>query len=353
MISVVVPIYNTGNYLVRCIDSVLQQTYSDIELILVDDGSTDNSGEICDAYQKKDRRIKVIHKKNGGLSEARNEGITCAKGEYIAFVDSDDYIAPNMLKILYDNLIEKNADISICNFWWIDEKEKMLETNGEDEKECFVDKDILKLLYNNDFEYNFSIVVAWNKLYKRSLFKEIRYPIGKLHEDEFIIHKLLYQCKKIVYSTCKLYYYMKHDEGITGNVNSKRIQDVWTALSERAFFFKTIDEKEMYDDTQKNRLYLAKSIILICEKNTFAQATITKKWMQQQMRQLIKDMKQKKIIDNIQFAVQLVWSYQPQVGDVIDYLSIKVISVAAGCTKYIRNICFKGEKDGRKMDNHY
>lgn len=217
LISIVVPIYKVEKYINKCIDSIINQTYKNIEIILVDDGSEDVCSEICDEYASKDNRIRVIHKINGGLSSARNIGIDKASGMYIAFVDSDDYISERMIEILYENIKKYNADISICDFEYVNEKGQKLDIKYENKicKGCINGKEIINksyLLKNGAYW-----VVAWNKLYKTELFKGIRYPEGKIHEDEFIIHKLIYNATKIICDDYKGYYYVQRPGSIMYN----------------------------------------------------------------------------------------------------------------------------------------
>lgn len=235
-ISIIVPVYNVEIYLEKCIESILSQTFKDFELILVDDGSNDNSAKICDEYSKKDRRIKVVHKKNGGLSSARNIGLDLAKGEYIGFVDSDDFISPNMFSELYNTIRKSNSDLAICNFLRIKGDELDFNTYKElDIIEEFEGLEILNQLYESR---GVQFVVAWNKLYKKELFNELRYEVGKLCEDEYIIHRILYRCKKVVYSNKIMYYYTQRENSITSTISSKRIIDASEALEDRINFFK-------------------------------------------------------------------------------------------------------------------
>ncbi len=238
LISVIVPVYNVEKYLKKCIDSIINQTYSKLEIILVDDGSTDNCPEICDEYSKRDERIIVLHKKNGGLSDSRNVGIDKANGEYLCFVDSDDYIALDMIEKLYIALYENAADLSICNFKYVSEdgSRKFNNANLPIHDEVLSGKDILlnKLFENKSWYW----VVAWNKLYKRNLFQEVRYPVGKIHEDEFVIHKLLSNCRKVACISEMLYFYMQRNGSIMGEVrNNPNKIDKIEAMFSRAVFF--------------------------------------------------------------------------------------------------------------------
>lgn len=254
IISVIVPVYNVEKYLKICIDSILNQTFKEFELILVNDGSTDNCGKICDIYKSKDKRIRVIHKKNAGLSSARNVGLDLAKGKYIAFVDSDDYINKNMYEILYSNLIKTDADISICNFQYVNDNSIININQSIDNYEYLIFNNIeaLNKLYS---ENNVNVVVAWNKLYKKELFEDLRYTEGRIHEDEFIIHKLLYKSKKIVYNNTELYYYLKRQGSITQcDFNLKKLDAVY-AFKERVEFFREKKLIELQFKAQQKYIY--------------------------------------------------------------------------------------------------
>lgn len=235
-ISIIVPIYNVEKYLNRCIDSILAQTFTDFELILVDDGSTDNCIKICNEYAEKDNRIVVIHKENSGLSAARNTGLDIATGEYIGFIDSDDYIHPQMYEILYSKIIKSNCDLAISRF-------KKIYNNEDEFKEYNIDsikyyklnsKEALNELCGNN---SVQFVIACNKLYKKNLFDKLRYEDGRYHEDEFIIHNLLYKCRDIVYIELDLYNYYQREGSIMKNNSPKRIIDSLDAYESRMKFF--------------------------------------------------------------------------------------------------------------------
>lgn len=249
LISIIVPIYKVENYLEKCIESILNQTYKDIEIILVDDGSPDNCGKICDEYAKKDKRIKVIHKQNGGLSDARNFGIDLATGEYIIFVDSDDYIDRNMCRILLNYAKKYDADIVSCNF-----KDVYVNNVEKINKQC-INKNLeivsnIKALYKYFLKNTTDMVVVWNKLYKKKVFfdeKNVRFPKGKLHEDMYTTYKLYYYASKIVFIDDILYYYFRHKDSITGSISKKNLLDKIDAVIEQYEFFKDkkIDLKYM------------------------------------------------------------------------------------------------------------
>ncbi|MCH5275271.1 MAG: glycosyltransferase [Lachnospiraceae bacterium] len=251
-ISVIIPIYNVEAYLEKCVTSVRCQSYQNLEIILVDDGSPDHCGAFCDRYAGEDSRIKVLHKENGGLSDARNKGLDIATGEYILFVDSDDFIHPEMIEILYHNLQAAEADISVCGFLSVEEGEEVsLALPGDSKTEVFGGEEVMHCLQHR----NLLTVVAWNKLYKRSLFAELRYPKGKLHEDEFLIHHLLHQCKRIVYTDGKLYYYLQRSGSIMGALKWNSVADGWQAYEERLAFLQDHGYEQMVVWTKLHMLH--------------------------------------------------------------------------------------------------
>lgn len=252
LISIIIPVYKVEKYLEKCIESVLKQTYTNLQIILVDDGSPDNCGKICDEYAKKDSRIEVIHKANGGLSDARNVGISKAKGRYIGFVDSDDYIKEDMYEILL-NLIKKyDADVSICNLYDVIDGNECIR-NKENGIREYSRIDILKeiLLDKNIQSY------AWNKLYKKELFDEIKYPIGKKYEDIGTTFYLFEKCNKIVVTSEPEYYYLKRADSLVNNVTESTILDYTEIIIQRYLYIKqNIKELRKY-----NNYYLAKTLI--------------------------------------------------------------------------------------------
>ena len=264
LISVIVPIYNVEKYLNKCIESIINQSYSNLEIILVDDGSEDSSGIMCDSYILKDKRIKVIHKENGGLSDARNVGLDKAKGEYIVFIDSDDWIDEKMIEILYNIIKKNNSDISICDYFLAYNEE--IQTQKEDIEIINLSNiEALKTIYDKDL--GVCMIVAWNKLYKRNLFKDdIRYPYGKIHEDEFTTYKLLYKAEKISYTNQKMYYYRQRENSITSSFNKKRL-DCLEAFDERVKYMKYIVKNEyLYRKTLREYYGLIISIYFKYEK---------------------------------------------------------------------------------------
>ena len=225
-VSIVVPVYNVEKYLQRCVDSILEQTLQDIEIILVDDGSQDDSGQLCDAYAEKDSRIVVVHKENGGLSSARNAGIDIATSPYIGFVDSDDYIDKQMFEKLFNWITDNDADIAMCELCHCYE-DKTIKRRTNKEFGIVNTEQAIRLV----MEGNKATVSAVNKLYKISIFDKVRYPVGKLTEDAFVIVEVLMQAQKVVYSTEELYYYVHRKNSITTSGFKKKDMNVLEAYS--------------------------------------------------------------------------------------------------------------------------
>jgi len=249
LISVIVPVYNVEKYIKRCIESIINQSYLNIEIILVNDGSTDSSGIICDKYSEVDNRIKVLHKKNGGLSDARNVGLKVAQGNYITFIDSDDWIHVNYIKTLYTLILKSNSDVSICNFKKTS-SEELIEDTEEESIYQFTNVEALEQLFG---ELYVQMVIACAKLYKSSLFNEISFPVNRIHEDEFTTYKLLFKSSKVILTTKKLYYYWQRNDSITGSsINYKQTMDKILALTERATFFNNNKLNVLGDRTYKN-----------------------------------------------------------------------------------------------------
>lgn len=225
LISIIVPVYKVEKYIKRCMESILNQTYTNLEIILVDDESPDNCPSICDEYGQKDQRIKVIHQKNAGLSGARNTGIDLAKGAYLAFVDSDDFLAKDFIWTLYKAATDTKSEIAICKYEYV-KGDTMTQNHRPGKCEVYTGEQLIEEMYSPDGAF---FVVAWNKLYKRSLFDRIRYPKGRIHEDEATTHKLYYEAKQGVFVDRFLYGYFVEGESITRkNFNIKRLDWAWS-----------------------------------------------------------------------------------------------------------------------------
>lgn len=202
LISIVIPVYNIEKFIGKCLDSIILQSYENLDIVVVDDGSMDGSIRICDEYAKKDKRVRVFHKKNGGLSDARNFGIKKARGKIISLVDGDDYIDVSFVKTMHEAMVRDDSDIVVCGFNDNVLKDEVI--SGEDAAE--------KLLVKQE---NIEIV-AWNKLYKKELFEEIEYPVGEKHEDALTTYRILAAAKKVSYVSKPLYYYIVREGSIMG-----------------------------------------------------------------------------------------------------------------------------------------
>lgn len=225
LISIIVPVYNVQEYLKNCINSILNQSYKNIEIILVDDGSTDESSSICDLYVTKDNRIKVIHKENGGLSDARNMGIKSARGKYITFVDSDDYLDENYVKVLYILITENNSDIACSRMKKTDSlNDKIINKNEKINIYNSIDA-IKEILYQRNIDNS-----APSKLFKKDLFENILFPVGYAFEDLDTMYKLFLQANKIVSTTNNYYLYYQRQGSILHTVKDKTINDLLTII---------------------------------------------------------------------------------------------------------------------------
>jgi glycosyltransferase involved in cell wall biosynthesis len=228
MISVIVPVYNVEAYLGKCLNSIIAQTYTDLEILLVDDGSTDRCGEICDQYAKLDHRIRVFHTENHGLSVARNVGLDHALGQYIGFVDSDDWIEPNMYETLFHLTEQTNADITTCRFYY-EYQNKTLESLGPRKQLMFEGDDVLRT-----YIFDQSICQdSWNNLFKAELFQNVRYPEGRNFEDYFIKPPLLQKAKRMVYTPSCLLHYRNRQNSLSNIHTLKNNVDFWLVFRER------------------------------------------------------------------------------------------------------------------------
>lgn len=215
MVSVLVAVYNVRDDLKRCMDSIIGQTYTKLEIIVVDDGSSDGSAEICDEYKNKDSRIRVIHKENGGLSSARNVGIENATGDYVLMVDSDDYMLPNMIEIMLDTMKEHNADICVCGAY-----ENQPNNTVELHKVHVYDKEeVMNQILTDKISSQ-----TWNKLIKRSCIGDVRFSVGMVAQDMSVMHLFFYKAETIISISDKLYVYMTGRPSSTTNINRKKVK---------------------------------------------------------------------------------------------------------------------------------
>lgn len=212
LISVIVPIYKVEQFLDRCVQSIADQTYHNLEIILVDDGSPDNCPAMCDAWAEKDSRIQVIHKENGGLSDARNAGLKAATGQLIAFVDSDDTITPNFLEALHKALTQRNADIAECGVTYVDESGNILRQRGTANLPEMDKMEALRRLILEDGIYQ----TVWNKLYRREVIEGILFEKGKRHEDDFWTYQVFDRISKLATVNQPMYHYLQRGSSIMG-----------------------------------------------------------------------------------------------------------------------------------------
>lgn len=238
LVSVVVPIYNVENYLERCLKSIINQSYKNIEIILVDDGSSDNSGKICDNYALSDKRVIVIHQSNIGAAGARNAGIEISNGEFICFIDSDDYISEKYIQILLETIVNEKSDIVICNY-----------ITGKNDAYSFHNKTSIskkqtytsgEALNNWHGKYKDQETSPCNKIYRTSLFKEglLRYPLGLFCEDVLILHKIFEKAKYVTFIDATLYYYFERKKSVSRSLNDEKIVFEINAQKERMNWFK-------------------------------------------------------------------------------------------------------------------
>ncbi len=220
LISIIVPVYNAEEFLNACISSIINQTYKNFELILIDDGSSDKSGDICDHWYKEDKRVKVVHQMNQGVAAARNKGLDLAKGEYVCFVDNDDFIKEDHLETFIKTMESTDSDIVICDIV----SSKLGDAYIDLSKEIQMNADeCMQWLINPISKEYVVMVVLWNKLYKRELFSEHRFEKGIHHEDEFMINRMLKTIKKATFIPCQNYVYRNNETSLTGEKNKNKL----------------------------------------------------------------------------------------------------------------------------------
>lgn len=272
-ISVVIPVYNVQKYLSECLDSVINQTYKDLQIILVDDGSTDFSGKICDVYAEKDNRITVVHQKNAGAGAAKNTGLELIDGDYFSIIDSDDYIELDMYEKMVNSLEKYNADIVQCLF-------RNVYVNDSFDRKYKIKSIYPKVLtskrFLKEYLYDWKYAIFWNKLFKSSLLKEIRFPVGRKIDDEFFTYKLVCNAKKVVNIDNMLYNYRMRKTSVMNENNSDRliydridcfierynyVSDIYPSLKKK-YLTKLYDSllyyKTQVNNTEKLEKYISK-----------------------------------------------------------------------------------------------
>lgn len=244
LVSVIVPVYKVEKYLKRCVDSIINQTYKNLEIILVDDGSPDNCPKMCDLYAKEDKRVKVIHKQNGGLSDARNAGLDIMTGDFVCFVDSDDWVEESYVEKMLIEQQKTDADIVACGINLVNEESGIVSIfKCSKETVIYEDNKILRKYFKKN-----EIIsgVAWNKLYKKYIFEYLRYPKGRIYEDNAIILQILHKCKKLVVIKDRLYNYLKRQNSIMlTEITEQKLKSMVLNNEERTQFLIQINEKNI------------------------------------------------------------------------------------------------------------
>lgn len=248
LISIIVPSYNVEQFIDKCIESITRQTYSELEIILVDDGATDGTGAKCDEWAKEDSRVKVIHQENKGLSGARNAGIEASTGRYLSFIDSDDMIAPDYVETLYTCICENNVPMAQGrseNFYKESDIEGFVSTRS---CKVMTGKDMCHTLMSS---YHKGWGIVMTKMFDRSLFENIRFPQGRIHEDEYVVYRLMWEAGNIAVSDRIVYYYRSKRQGsITHASYSLKRLDAIDARRSRCEFFKSCGEEMLYEDAK-------------------------------------------------------------------------------------------------------
>lgn len=252
LVSVVIPVYNISDYVLKCLESVAGQSFESLEIIVVDDGSTDGSGKICDEFVARDVRVKVFHRKNKGLSEARNFGILKAKGKYVALIDGDDFVKKDFVNAMVITAEKTGSEVVICGF-----------DESIPEEEVLSGKEVAtKLLVGQE---NMEIV-AWNKLYRRELFDEVKYPVGEKHEDSLTTYKILAKARKVAYVSKSLYVYVKRPGSIMNEVKTvERLSARCKAAEEAVKYFR--DDEDLRQ---------AAKVAVLTSKYAFMDAAVKK-----------------------------------------------------------------------------
>lgn len=269
LISIIVPVYKVEKYLEKCVKSILAQTYKNIEVILIDDGSPDYCPIICDNYEEKDDRVIAIHKRNGGLSDARNAGMAIAKGEFICFVDGDDYVSEDFCELLLSAVLKSNADMAICNYLVVDENGNSIQDKNIHlpiKDECISSQKFIKEYCG---KYGWYYVIACNKIYKRKLFENVKYPVGKQHEDAFVIHHLVAQCNRIACVKKTLYFYVQRQGSIMSQI-SVRNMDLGEALIDQYRFAKKNGNPLLRKYAVRRLSFELEKWITICKDDSMA-----------------------------------------------------------------------------------
>lgn len=302
-ISVVVPVYKVETYLERCVSSILRQSFRDFELILVDDGSPDNCPALCDEWAEKDSRIHVIHQANGGLSAARNSGIDWvlanSNSSWICFVDSDDWVHSDYLLHLYKAAAEAGSRISVCGFYRTGGESRDEKVSGHAEAMS------ADAYYCSETIHGGVTAVAWNKLYHRSLFKDLRYPVGKLHEDEFTTYKAIYAAGQVGVVTDELYAYYQNPKGIMGSAWNPRRLHVLEAFAQQLDYAKANGLPNLERKTTSSEVYIIHDTL-----KTIHSLPEHKQYLKPLRRQLRQALRRGRDLGLFPFEKKFFWVYE-------------------------------------------
>ncbi len=287
LVTAIVPIYNVENYLDACVQSLLEQTYPHLEILLVDDGATDASGQLCDDWAQKDQRIRALHKPNGGLSDARNYGIARAKGDYLIFVDGDDRVKPTYVEKLYQAISSQQADVAICSFELVDESYHPYQKELLDGPDGLKDgRQLLKRVLDAD---GYKYVVAWNKIYSRNIFEHLLFEKGKTYEDEYMNFRLFWNFSKVVTLQEALYQYVCRPDSITtSQMTADKLRMKTQMHEERLAFYRQKDSDLYYKAVQ---VYCNWLVTCFTDHRALLAAK-EKRDLQEQFRQMVKSLSQ-------------------------------------------------------------
>lgn len=265
LVSIIIPIYNTEPYIHKCMDSIINQTYGNLEIILIDDGSTDKSGSICDEYSKGDNRVKVVHRENGGQSSARNLGIEVSKGKYIGFIDSDDYVDEKYVEYLLSLILYNNDDMSICNTYDFYENGNLVGINEQLVRKLNPENALEIMLYEGGFDTG-----PCAKLYKKSLFHNLMFPENKIYEDFEIMYKIIDRCESISYGGRALYYYLHHrNSTMTTSFSDKNLNLIY--VSEQILEFIKIKYPQITNAAIRRYVYSNHHLLnLMCDSKNYS-----------------------------------------------------------------------------------
>lgn len=338
LVSIIIPVYNVEKYLERCITSVITQTYKNLEIILVDDGSPDRCGKICDEYAKIDNRIKVIHKENGGLSDARNVGIDASNGRYLMFVDSDDYISPDMVEVLYDRVCIDKSDMAICDFVYVDENYREIEEKNNNtpiKNEIISRYDALKKLTENG---NWYYVAAVKKLYEKRLFDDIRFPKEKLHEDEFTVHHIFDKCNRISCVEKPMYFYVQRNFSIMNSAYSVKRLDAAEACIDRIVFFTDRAFNNLAEETALRTLGI---FIQASEKLNLSEKQNKSRYfeLKKQFEKIYREKLRNKVSLKLNFGLSVFFANEKLYGLLTSFLFELRKNGLKGCTRlFLRKV---------------